>query len=111
MLSSQAYSLRQKSRLAISLSWIAGYTNAIAVLFCARTVSHMSGNATLVSVMLSQGAWEAVKPWATVLIAFLLGAVLSAVMTETAKRWGSRGRWTSRTCVPTWNSPLRAGWR
>jgi len=40
MLSSQAYSLRQKSRLAISLSWIAGYTNAIAVLFCARTVSH-----------------------------------------------------------------------
>ena len=33
MLSSRAYSVRQKSRLAVSLSWIGGYTNVVAFLF------------------------------------------------------------------------------
>jgi hypothetical protein len=28
MLSARAYSVRQKSRLAVSLSWVGGYTNA-----------------------------------------------------------------------------------
>jgi hypothetical protein len=32
MLSAHAYSFRQKSRLAISLSWIAGYTNVITLI-------------------------------------------------------------------------------
>ena len=36
MLSASAYSFRQKSRLAISLSWIAGYTNIIAFIMCVQ---------------------------------------------------------------------------
>ena len=47
MLSASAYSFRQKSRLAISLSWIAGYTNVIAFLMCGGVVvAHVTGNVT-----------------------------------------------------------------
>ena len=40
MLSASAYSFRQKSRLAISLSWVAGYTNVILVILCGVVVAH-----------------------------------------------------------------------
>ena len=36
MLSSTAYSFRQKSRLAISLSWVGGYVNIIGFMACDR---------------------------------------------------------------------------
>jgi uncharacterized membrane protein YoaK (UPF0700 family) len=93
MLSSSAYSVRQKSRLAISLSWIGGYTNAIAILFCARAVSHMTGTTTSLAVSIAQGSLAAAKPFALVLGPFFLGAVSSAVMTETAKHRGIRSKY------------------
>ena len=46
MLSASAYSFRQKSRLAISLSWVAGYTNVITFILCAVVTSHATGNVT-----------------------------------------------------------------
>ena len=46
MLSARAYSFRQKSKLAISLSWIGGYVNVVLFISCAAFVSHMTGNAT-----------------------------------------------------------------
>ena len=46
MLSASAYSFRQKSRLAISLSWVAGYTNVITFIACAVVISHATGNVT-----------------------------------------------------------------
>ena len=44
MLSARAYSFRQKSKLAVSLSWIAGYANVVVLLACGTVVSHATGN-------------------------------------------------------------------
>ncbi|HEY8747165.1 MAG TPA: YoaK family protein [Tepidisphaeraceae bacterium] len=93
MLSSSAYSIRQKSRLAISLSWIGGYTNVIAILFCIRAVSHMTGTTTSLAVAISEGSWATAKPLVLVLGPFFLGAVSSALMTETAKSRGLRSKY------------------
>ena len=46
MLSARAYSFRQKSKLAISLSWIGGYANVVLFILCGAFSSHMTGNAT-----------------------------------------------------------------
>ena len=46
MLSASAYSFRMQSRLAISLSWVAGYTNVITFVVCAVVTSHATGNVT-----------------------------------------------------------------
>ena len=43
MFSARAYSFRQKSRLAISLSWVAGYTNVILYSVCGDFVSNVTG--------------------------------------------------------------------
>ena len=46
MLSAQAYSFRQQSKLAISLSWIGGYTNVVAFVSCHTMVSNVTGSTT-----------------------------------------------------------------
>lgn len=89
MLSAAAYSFRQKSRLAISLSWVAGYTNVVLFILCAVVVSHATGNVTHVGQKLAElrplDAWRQ-GGWLVVL--FFFGAVASAVMTEGARRRG-----------------------
>ncbi len=80
MLSAQAYSFRLKSRLAISLSWVAGYTNVILLITCGETVSHMTGNSThlgnaAADVLLRRpGAAGEIKFFAFVVGLFFLGA-------------------------------------
>ena len=105
MLSATAYSFRMKSRLAISLSWVAGYTNVIALILCGMVISHATGNVTGV-------AWHATEGWtgtrsgaaspdplalagrfAFVLGCFFAGAVASAIMTETARRRGLKSKY------------------
>src|SRR3954470_7183286 len=96
MLSASAYSFRQKSRLAISLSWVAGYTNVVAFLMCGHiVVSHVTGNIThfgesLAEVVLhpGRGPWREVLYFGFLTAAFFLGAIASAVMTEGARRRG-----------------------
>jgi uncharacterized membrane protein YoaK (UPF0700 family) len=89
MLSASAYSFRQKSRLAISLSWVAGYTNVILFILCAVVVSHATGNVTHVGQKLAElrplDAWRQ-GGWLVGL--FFCGAVASAMMTEGARRRG-----------------------
>jgi uncharacterized membrane protein YoaK (UPF0700 family) len=89
MLSAAAYSFRQKSRLAISLSWVAGYTNVILFILCAVVVSHATGNVTHLGQKLAElrplDAWRQ-GGWLVVL--FFCGAVASALMTESARRRG-----------------------
>src|SRR5688572_1050441 len=62
MLSASAYSFRQKSRLAISLSWVAGYTNVILLILCGVVVAHATGNVTHLGQYLAEGdftrAWR-----------------------------------------------------
>ena len=96
MLSARAYSFRQKSRLAISLSWIGGYTNVVAFLAMGTLVSHVTGTATQL------GRWAAAADarraafFGYLIFTFTLGAALSAYMTEGAKRRG----WRSKYVLP-----------
>jgi uncharacterized membrane protein YoaK (UPF0700 family) len=89
MLSAAAYSFRQKSRLAISLSWVAGYTNVILFILCAFVVSHATGNVTHFGQYLAERNFS--RAWQTggwLVLTFFCGAVASAVMTEGARRRG-----------------------
>jgi uncharacterized membrane protein YoaK (UPF0700 family)/anti-anti-sigma regulatory factor len=102
MLSADAYSFRLKSRLAISLSWIAGFTNVVTLIAFGQVVSHQTGNSTHVGLAVGQmmlgipGAAREAMYFGFLLGAFLLGAMASAFMTEGARRAG----WASKYIMP-----------
>lgn len=105
MLIARAYSLRQKSRLAISLSWVAGYTNLVTLYALGLMTSHVTGNVT----HLAQNVSEFVDPWdngrgpslmtlgflAFIVVCFFLGAVLSGAMLEIAHHLKLRSQYIS----------------
>src|SRR6185295_16347696 len=93
MLSARAYSFRQKSKLAISLSWIGGYANVVLFLVAAAFVSHLTGNATQFAVALVE--WNAAHliHFGFLILCFWVGAVSSALMTEGAMRHGIRSKY------------------
>ena len=94
MLSARAYSFRQKSRLAISLSWVAGYTNVITFLLCGGVVvSHTTGNITHLGEGVGHGEWAATWYFAFLFVAFFLGAAASAWLTELARRRSARSKY------------------
>lgn len=82
MLTAQAHSYSQQSRLAVTLSWIAGYTNILTVLTCAQVTSHMSGVASELGRDVAQGRWGLALYAGLLLAVFMLGAALSGAMTE-----------------------------
>src|SRR5437868_5480522 len=88
MLSAKAYSFRQKSKLAISLSWVGGFTNVIALMACHSMVSHMTGTTTWLGQALVIGDWGAAGLLGFVVAMFFTGAALSSLMTESARRRG-----------------------
>jgi len=96
MLSARAYSFRQKSRLAISLSWIGGYTNVVALLALGTVVSHVTGTTTQFGHWIGAGDIKRASFFGYLLLTFVLGAALSAYMTESAKRRG----WRSKYMLP-----------
>src|SRR3954468_15649087 len=101
MLSASAYSFRQKSRLAISLSWVAGYTNVITFIVCAVVTSHATGNVTHFGKALADrldgrgapGAAGEALYFGGLVASFFLGAVVSGCMTEGARRAGFRSKY------------------
>src|SRR4051812_28501924 len=93
MLSAQAYSFRQQARLAISLSWIGGFTNVVSLLACNQMSSHMTGETTMFGQAIAAGHWRAVGYLGFVLACFFVGAMLSALMTEGARRRGVRSKY------------------
>jgi uncharacterized membrane protein YoaK (UPF0700 family) len=93
MLSASAYSFRLKSRLAISLSWIAGYTNVITFLVCGVVTSHATGHVTHLGEWVGKGRLREAAFFAFLITAFLLGAVFSAVLTESARRAGHQSKY------------------
>jgi uncharacterized membrane protein YoaK (UPF0700 family) len=97
MLSAHAYSFRQKSRLAISLSWIGGYTNVITLIATTQVVSHNTGNTTSLGRMIASPMdgepFHTAFTYALIIAAFVFGAVLSAIMTEKADRRGISSRY------------------
>ena len=97
MLSARAYSFRQKSKLAVSLSSVAGYANVLILLACGTVVSHATGNtAHIATEATGQGKIGSVLAPAFLVLYFFAGAVASAFMTEGAKRRG----WRSKYLLP-----------
>ncbi len=82
-----------KSRLAISLSWIAGYVNVITFMVCGVVISHVTGNVTHFGELGAELHWHAAGYFAYLILAFLAGAVASAFMTEGAERRGYSSRY------------------
>jgi uncharacterized membrane protein YoaK (UPF0700 family) len=104
MLSASAYSFRMQSRLAISLSWIAGYVNVITFIVCAVVTSHATGNVTHFGKGLADrfaharggdtaAATHDIEFFGWLVLSFFLGAVVSAFMTEGARRGGFRSKY------------------
>jgi uncharacterized membrane protein YoaK (UPF0700 family) len=90
MLTARAYSFRQKSRLAISLSWIAGYANVVVFIHSGMMISHVTGNVTHFGQLVSEFKWAAA--WFSVYLplCFLLGAMLSGACVQIATRMHRR---------------------
>ncbi|HSU65452.1 MAG TPA: DUF1275 family protein [Tepidisphaeraceae bacterium] len=93
MFSARAYSFRQKSRLAISLSWVGGYTNVVLYAFVGEFVSNMTGNVTALAKSTAEGTPRGIFAFGSMVLAFLFGAATSAVMTESARRRGSASKY------------------
>ena len=99
MLSARAYSFAYKSRLAVSLSWVGGFTNVVALLACGTVVSHVTGTTTYLARALGEHAWAAAAFPAMLWLTFLAGAAASAVMTESARRRGMASKYVQPIAV------------
>ncbi|MFT3687228.1 MAG: DUF1275 family protein [Phycisphaerales bacterium] len=93
MFVAQAHSFASQARLAITLSWVAGYTNVLCLLIVAHPTSHISGVSSFIGqYAVEPGRYRAdIWPLLFVLAAFLIGAGISGALTETGRRrgWGS----------------------
>jgi uncharacterized membrane protein YoaK (UPF0700 family) len=96
MLSAHAYSFRQKSKLAVSLSWIGGFTNVVSLLAMGTLVSHVTGSVTQLGRSIGTNDIDNAIFTVFLVVTFTLGAVLSALLTETARRRG----WRSKYILP-----------
>ncbi len=96
MLVSQAHSFTQQARLAITLAWVAGYTNIITIITCATATSHVSGTVAQWGLDFVERRWSLTIFTSFLLLTFLAGAVLSAICTESGKRRG----WESIYILP-----------
>lgn len=88
MLVSQAHSFTQQARLAITLAWVAGYTNILSLLTCATATSHVTGTVSQWGRDIVEGRWGVTLFTSFLLATFLAGAMLSAFCTETGRRRG-----------------------
>lgn len=96
MLSARADPFRQKSRLAISLSWVGGYTNVVVLLSMGTVVSHVTGTVTQLGRGIGQGSFGRgpvlrIPDWL-----LHAGAVLLGSPDGDAKRRG----WRSKYILP-----------
>lgn len=96
MLVSQAHSFTQQARLAITLAWVAGYTNILTLIICGTATSHVSGTVAQWGRDWVEGRWGLTIFTSFLLGTFLAGAMLSAVCTESGKRRG----WESIYVLP-----------
>lgn len=93
MLLNPADSFRRKSRLAISLSWVAGYTNIVILAMCGVVISHVTGNVTHFGESVARLHWQNVIYFAMTILMFLLGAASSGIMTELTTRRDPNSRY------------------
>lgn len=96
MFVAQAHSFTQQARLAITLAWVAGYTNVITVITCGTVTSHVSGTASNLGHQVAEGSWSLAFFSVFLLAAFAFGAMASGAFTEL----GRRGGWESIYVLP-----------
>jgi len=96
MLLAEAHSFKQQARLAITLAWIAGYTNILTILACGTVTSHVSGTTSNLGHDLVVGLWGAALFAFTLLVLFFAGATISGACTEGGRRRG----WESIYVLP-----------
>lgn len=96
MFVTQAHSLAQQARLAVTLAWVAGYTNILSVLTCGHVTSHVSGTTSDLGRFTVGGEWAAAGLALFLLGSFLGGAMLSGVAMEIGRRRG----WESMYVLP-----------
>lgn len=90
MFISKAHSFKQQAQLAITLAWVAGYTNVITLITLGATTSHVTGSTSSLGRTIVEGK-TALAMFAGFLIGvFLVGAAVSGFLTELAHRAGRR---------------------
>ncbi len=89
MLSAEVSTFGQQARLAVALSFVGGFTNAVAFVAGRNFVSHMTGNSTMVGLAAVGTSWGELAFYGGLVGAFGIGAVTSAIMTELAIRRGA----------------------
>src|SRR4051812_19166158 len=96
MLVSHAHSFRQQAKLAVTLAWVAGYTNIVTLLACGTVTSHVSGTTSLLGRDISVGAWGPAGFAVFLLGCFFCGAGVSGFCIELGRRRG----WESIFVMP-----------
>lgn len=96
MFVAQAHSFTQQARLAITLAWVAGYTNLVSILAVGTVTSHVSGTTSDLGHDLADGRWDLAVGAGALLATFFLGAVISGLATELGRRRG----WESIYVLP-----------
>src|SRR5690348_15435131 len=96
MFVTQAHSFTQQARLAITLAWVAGYTNIITIITCGTVTSHISGTASNLGHYIVELSWSLAAYSLFLLLTFVLGAMISGLSTELARRRG----WESIYVLP-----------
>ena len=79
-----AQSFAQQARLAVSLTAIAGYTNALTLLLCSQVTSHMTGAAAKLGVEAVHGNWPVAGYFLLLVVVFTAGAAGAGLLLE----WG-----------------------
>ncbi|MGQ0627300.1 MAG: DUF1275 family protein, partial [Phycisphaerales bacterium] len=96
MFASKAHSVAQQARLAITLAWVAGYTNIVTILTCDSATSHVSGTASQFGRHGVEFEFALAARVGWVLAAFTFGAALSGFSTHIGRRF----RWSSIYVLP-----------
>jgi uncharacterized membrane protein YoaK (UPF0700 family) len=96
MFIAQAHSYYQQARLAVTLAWIAGYTNILTILVCGHVTSHVSGTTSDLGRAVVEARWETVAFLLFLLSSFFIGAGVSGFAAELGKRRG----WESIYVLP-----------
>lgn len=96
MFAAQAHSFLQQARLAVTLAWVAGYTNVLTLIAFGTVTSHMTGTVSHLGQDVAERRWGVGLFFAYLFITFIAGAGLSAVTAETGRRRG----WESIYILP-----------
>ena len=96
MLVNRAHTFILQSRLVISLAWVAGFVNVVALFTCGQVVSHMTGNATTLGSSIARWEWSLAALVSALLAAFFAGAFASGFAIEL----GRQRNWASIYVLP-----------